>query len=153
MLHNNFTNQRIITGTTLEPRGAWPNSLKDAPDLEIETRMAIVTDRAGDQNRTEYRVHEKPSCNIPWEFWRAWGVWKLVCFPQLKYPEKVNRTSQKRWQFRQLPNVAHLSQKILVCEPFICAPRNQLPRTPEGERRYSGFETVTAAAKRGHING
>ena len=44
------------------------------------------------------------------------AIGKLVCLPQLQYAEKVNRTAQKRRQFRQLPNVTQLPQKILVCK-------------------------------------
>ena len=48
------------------------DSLEDPSNLEIETPMAIVTHRSGDENRTKYRVHEKPTRNIHWEIRWAW---------------------------------------------------------------------------------
>jgi hypothetical protein len=73
--------------------GASSQLSKDSPDLEIETRMSIVADCAGDKDRTEDCVHEKAACGIHWEVWRAWEKGKFVRLPQFQGAEKVNRTA------------------------------------------------------------
>ena len=73
--------------------GASSQLSKDSPDLEIETRMSVGTDCAGDKNRTKDCVYEKPACSIHWEVWRAWEKGKLVRLSQFQDTEKVNRTA------------------------------------------------------------
>ena len=120
--------------------------LKNAPDAEVEPCVAIVTDRACYQNRTEDRIDEKSCRGIHRKIWRTRTGGEFVRLSHLHNTKEVHRAPEQRWQVRQLSDVAYLSKEVLVCEQLIGAPGYQPLRATKREGRYAGLVAVATTA-------
>src|ERR1700722_14406185 len=114
--------------------------------------MAVVAARACYKNRSKYRVHEQTTRDIHGKIRWARRIGELVCLSELQHTEKVDGTSKQRRQFCQLPDVAQLSEKVLVCEQFICVPGYETLRTAQRERGYACSIPVAASAIQSYEN-